>query len=142
MIMIAGWIQAGARLHPTLAPAHIVLGIKETPIRELEGLVNPIPLRLPSHEHDSTQSRLVTVPRTHMMFSHTHKGQAYNMVLLDQFLNQREKGGGGRGGEGKGKPTLIDYELLTDGRGKRTVGFGWYAGGAWSASLSVLHPSL
>lgn len=27
-------------------------------------------------------------------------------------------------------PRLIDYELLTDENGKRTVGFGWFAGAA------------
>jgi alpha-aminoadipic semialdehyde synthase len=26
-------------------------------------------------------------------------------------------------------PRLIDYELLTEEGGKRTVGFGWFAGG-------------
>lgn len=32
------------------------------------------------------------------------------------------------GGEG-GFPRLIDYELITGEDGKRTVGFGWFAGG-------------
>jgi len=54
------------------------------------------------------------------MFSHTTKGQLYNMPLLSRFLSQ------------DGSPLssrLIDYELLTGADGKRTVGFGWFAGG-------------
>lgn len=61
------------------------------------------------------------------MFSHTHKGQEYNMELLSKFLNPP-----GHAGPDLKRPTLIDYELLTDENGKRTVGFGWYAGGALS----------
>lgn len=101
--------QAGARPHPTLKPAHIVLGIKETPIPELNALTDPIPL-----------GNRDAVARTHLMFSHTHKGQPYNMVLLDQFLSRDNT---------DMKPRLVDYELLTDDQGKRTVGFGWFAGG-------------
>lgn len=52
------------------------------------------------------------------MFSHTAKGQMYNMPLLSRFV-----------GEGKEAPRLIDYELLTGSDGKRVVGFGWFAGG-------------
>ena len=59
------------------------------------------------------------------MFSHTTKGQPYNMELLSRFLSQ------------PGSPSdkdalcarLIDYELLVGEDGKRTVGFGWFAGG-------------
>jgi alpha-aminoadipic semialdehyde synthase len=59
-------------VHPTLEPAHIVLGIKETPLPELDLLTGPAP--------DTN------APRTHVMFSHTTKGQAYNMPLLSRFL--------------------------------------------------------
>jgi alpha-aminoadipic semialdehyde synthase len=55
---------------------------------------------------------------THFMFSHTAKGQSYNTPLLARFVNPWQK-----------PPRLIDYELLTDENGKRTVGFGWFAGG-------------
>lgn len=82
----------------SLQPAHIVLGIKETPLNEL--ITDPVEGR----------------PRTHFMFSHTAKGQAYNMPLLARFTQTTAR--------------LIDYELLTDGNGKRTVAFGWYAGAA------------
>lgn len=50
------------------------------------------------------------------MFSHTAKGQAYNMPLLSRFTQATAR--------------LIDYELLTGRDGKRTVAFGWYAGAA------------
>ncbi|KAJ3534969.1 hypothetical protein NM688_g7045 [Phlebia brevispora] len=117
-------LEAGARPHPTLKPAHVVLGIKETPIPELKELVDPLPLA--GHEHP--------VARTHLMFSHTHKGQAYNMVLLNQFLSPNNQ---------ETKPRLIDYELLTDEQGKRTVGFGWFAGVAGALeSLSALAHAL
>jgi alpha-aminoadipic semialdehyde synthase len=97
--------QAGAELHPTLSPAHIIIGIKETPLDEV--LTDPLPL-----------ASGAVVPRTHIMFSHTHKGQLYNMELLSKFLQP-----------GSLSPRLIDYELLTDEEGRRTVGFGWFAGG-------------
>jgi alpha-aminoadipic semialdehyde synthase len=82
----------------SLQSAHVILGIKETPLNELIT--------------DTVEGRL----RTHFMFSHTAKGQAYNMPLLARFTNATAR--------------LVDYELLTDRDGKRTVAFGWYAGAA------------
>ena len=61
------------------------------------------------------------------MFSHTAKGQEYNMPLLAQFLNWQEN-------LSPGHPRLIDFELLKNEKGKRTVGFGWFAGGSSAAS--------
>ena len=55
------------------------------------------------------------------MFSHTTKGQPYNMELLSRFLSQDP--------QRDLPPRLIDYELLTGSDGKRTVAFGWFAGG-------------
>jgi alpha-aminoadipic semialdehyde synthase len=52
------------------------------------------------------------------MFSHTTKGQPYNMELLSRFLGRDHL-----------LPRLIDYELLIGPDGKRTVAFGWFAGG-------------
>ncbi len=114
-------IQAGAEVHSTLAPAHLILGIKETPLPSL--VTSPVP----SIKQNSM------VPRTHMMFSHTIKGQEYNMPLLSRFL---------AGGNEYADPhltgdeslphlgaRLIDYELLTGADGKRAVAFGWHAGG-------------
>jgi alpha-aminoadipic semialdehyde synthase len=78
------------------------MGIKEPPIPSLAPLLTP---------HDNKR-------RTHLMFSHTHKGQAYNFPLLRTLL-------------ANDGPRVIDYELLTappcDG-GKRVVGFGHFAG--------------
>jgi alpha-aminoadipic semialdehyde synthase len=96
----------------------VILGIKETPLEEV--LTDPIPLA----------GRDKTVPRTHLMFSHTHKGQEYNMELLSKFLNAPSSHMDLK------RPTLIDYELLTNGQGKRTVGFGWFAGGIYLNSAS------
>lgn len=54
--------------------------------------------------------------RIQIMFSHTAKGQSYNMPLLSRFAQSSAR--------------LIDYELLTNENGKRVVAFGWYAGAA------------
>ncbi|GJJ14359.1 hypothetical protein Clacol_008623 [Clathrus columnatus] len=106
--------KAGATTDETLASAHIVLGIKEVPIPDLLHHSNPLPLS------SNKNGRLITsVPRTHLMFSHTGKGQTYNMPLLAKFVKP-------------GMDRLIDYEFLTDGpapTGKRVVAFGWFAGG-------------
>ena len=92
--------QAGA---VELAPseAELVLGIKEPPL-------------------DSISKNQV-----HLAFSHTIKGQSYNMPLLQRFLDQG--------------CTLIDYETIVDESGKRTIAFGRYAGIAGAVdSLMVL----
>ncbi|KIP01213.1 hypothetical protein PHLGIDRAFT_131332 [Phlebiopsis gigantea 11061_1 CR5-6] len=122
--------EAGATPHDTLAPAHIVLGIKETPPADV--LADPLPLRAP----DGTTA---LVPRTHLMFSHTHKGQEYNTPLLSKFLNPSLART-----PDPTRPTLIDYELLTDDGGKRTVGFGWFAGvaGALESLAALAHALL
>lgn len=68
------------------------------------------------------------------MFSHTGKGQPYNMPLLSKFVNQE-----GSYQRPDFMERLIDYELLTDGPkplGKRVVAFGWFAGGT---SLVYIH---
>ncbi|EFI26592.1 alpha-aminoadipic semialdehyde synthase [Coprinopsis cinerea okayama7 len=97
---IEDYLHAGATL-ASRAP-DIFLGIKETPVPEL-----------------------TWGPQTHLMFSHTHKGQPYNAPLLARFLEQYSK----PKHASTPAPRLIDYELLTDpSTGKRTVGFGWFAG--------------
>ncbi len=70
--------------------AQFVVGIKEPPV-------------------DSIQHGQV-----HLCFSHTIKGQDYNMPLLQKFLDEQA--------------TLFDYELITDENGVRTIAFGRYAG--------------
>ena len=52
--------------------------------------------------------------KTHLFFSHTIKMQPYNKGLLQEVL--------------KRKVRLIDWECLKDGRGRRLIGFGRYAG--------------
>lgn len=76
------------------------------------------------------------------MFSHTAKGQLYNMPLLSRFV----AGEGQSAQESKLLPRLVDYELLTGADGKRVVGFGWFAGGellmyepGFEASLKVFY---
>ena len=58
------------------------------------------------------------------MFSHTAKGQQYNTPLLERFIKDLQAD------SNKKYRRLIDYELLTDGDGKRTIGFGYHAGGS------------
>jgi hypothetical protein len=64
-----------------------------------------------------------SIPRTHLMFSHTttRNGQPCNimMELLSHFLDSQEN---------PSLPRLIDHELLVGEDSKRTVGFGWFAG--------------
>ncbi|KAF6756526.1 Saccharopine dehydrogenase-domain-containing protein, partial [Ephemerocybe angulata] len=103
------YAKAGAVVSADLGGADIVLGIKEVPLDEL-----------PAHSR-----------ATHLMFSHTHKGQAYNTPLLARFVGPRAAP----------HPHLIDYELLQNAAGERTVGFGWHAGvaGALEALSAMAH---
>ena len=116
-IRASDYVKAGARVHKTLEPAHIVLGIKETPINQV--LTTPV----------ISPRTSKPVPRTHLMFSHTIKGQSYNMQLLSKFLAAPSRP------DQHVLPRLIDYELLTGDAGKRTVGFGWFAGGQYHATV-------
>ncbi len=52
--------------------------------------------------------------KTYVFFSHTIKGQAYNMPMLQKILDLG--------------CTLIDYERIADSKGRRLVFFGRYAG--------------
>ncbi|KAF7291646.1 hypothetical protein HMN09_01255800 [Mycena chlorophos] len=97
------YVQAGATLVEDLSQAHIHIGIKETPL------------------HEVIATPLDDMRRTHLMFSHTAKGQPYNTVLLNKYLSEDYP-------NPSNLARLIDYEYLTDNEGKRTVGFGWFAG--------------
>ncbi len=61
---------------------------------------------------------------TMMFFSHTIKKQPYNRLLLKAIVERDIR--------------LIDYETLTDGQGRRLLGFGRYAGivGAYNALIA------
>ena len=82
--------QAGIEVADDLASCPIVFGIKEIPIPVLER------------------------GKTYVFFSHTIKGQAYNMPMLRKILDMG--------------CTLIDYEKITDENGRRLIFFGNYAG--------------
>jgi len=63
--------------------------------------------------------------KTYFFFSHTYKKQPYNRDLLRAILDKKIR--------------LIDYEVLTDEKGRRLIGFGRYAGivGAYNALLAA-----
>ena len=88
----AEYAEAGAEITSNLSTCDLVIGIKEMPKDRL---------------HPG---------RPHVMFSHTMKGQAYNMPLLRALLDRR--------------CSLIDYELVADDRGRRLIFFGVQAGQA------------
>ncbi|WWC89390.1 uncharacterized protein L201_004313 [Kwoniella dendrophila CBS 6074] len=105
------YAEAGAKIVPSLSnDVDIVLGIKEPPVTDVHRLIKA--------------GEKVGKKRKWMMFSHTHKGQAYNTPLLASFLHPTQG------------QTLIDHELLTapstgkDGKPSRArvAAFGWYAG--------------
>lgn len=84
------YARAGASVDEDLSACPIVLGIKEVPTATL----------LPD--------------KTYLFFSHTTKGQPYNMPMLRRLM---ELG-----------CTLIDYEQIADERGRRLIFFGKHAG--------------
>ncbi|MFC1593783.1 hypothetical protein ACFL38_00475, partial [Candidatus Omnitrophota bacterium] len=86
----ADYEKAGAKVVSRLRNASLLVGIKEPHIRDLYS--NTI----------------------YMLFSHTSKGQVYNMPLLKEFLHK--------------KITLIDYEKITDSNDHRLIFFGRFAG--------------
>ncbi len=86
----ADYQASGAELVGTPDNHELVVGIKEPPV-------------------DSIQPGQV-----HVAFSHTIKGQDYNMPLLQKFLDQGA--------------SLFDYETIVNERGARTIAFGRFAG--------------
>jgi len=59
-------------------------------------------------------TELLLEGRTYMYFSHTIKGQSYNMDMLRRLIEL--------------KCTLIDYETVVDDKGRRLIFFGRHAG--------------
>jgi len=82
--------QAGAEITDNLKNADIIFGVKEMPIDFFED------------------------NKTYLFFSHTIKGQDYNMPLLKRMVEK--------------KVNLIEYEKIADESGKRLIFFGRYAG--------------
>ena len=82
--------RAGINVVDDLSSCPVVFGIKEI----------PIPVLQPD--------------KTYVFFSHTIKGQPYNMPMLQKILDL--------------SCTLIDYEKITDEKGRRLIFFGNFAG--------------
>src|SRR5579884_463700 len=84
--------QAGATIQEDLSPCTAVFAVKEIP------------------------ADFFRRAGVYMFFSHTFKGQPYNMPMLRKIIEQRA--------------TLIDYEKVTDEQNRRLIFFGNYAGTA------------
>jgi alpha-aminoadipic semialdehyde synthase len=84
------YADAGAALVDDVRPCDLVLGIKEMPVDFFR-------------ENGA-----------YMFFSHTIKGQSFNMPMLARLVRRR--------------CTLIDHELVADGSGRRLIFFGRFAG--------------
>ncbi|MFH1727846.1 MAG: bifunctional lysine ketoglutarate reductase /saccharopine dehydrogenase family protein [Pseudomonadota bacterium] len=84
------YLKAGLAVSEDISEAKIVFAVKEIPVQ------------------------LIEKDKAYVFFSHTIKGQEYNMPLLQKLIDQ--------------KCTLIDYEKITDSDNKRLVFFGRYAG--------------
>jgi alpha-aminoadipic semialdehyde synthase len=82
--------DAGVVVDENLDPASVVLAVKEIP------------------------SELLKPGRAYLFFSHTIKGQPYNMPLLRRLLDQ--------------DCTLIDYERIADEQNRRLIFFSIHAG--------------
>jgi len=86
----ADYAAAGAAVQEDLSAAGVILAVKEI----------PIDLLLPN--------------KTYLFFSHTIKGQSYNMPLLQKLLDLNCQ--------------LIDYERIVDDHNRRLIFFGRHAG--------------
>lgn len=86
----ADFVKAGAEVRADLSDCKPIFGVKEIPIDQ------------------------VSPAGVYLCFSHTTKGQAYNMPLLRRFLDLGA--------------TLIDYEHVVDRYGRRLIFFGRHAG--------------
>jgi saccharopine dehydrogenase (NAD+, L-lysine-forming) len=84
------YVCAGARLDEDLSACDIILAVKEIP------------------------SELLTHGTTYAFFSHTIKGQPYNMDMLRRLMELECQ--------------LVDYERITDARGRRLIFFSRFAG--------------
>ena len=91
--------QAGARVQEDLSPCGVVVGVKEMP------------------------QEFFAQGKTYLFFSHTAKGQPYNMPMLKQMMEMGCQ--------------LVDYERILDDQGRRLVLFGRHAG--LSGMLESLH---
>jgi len=95
----ATYTKAGAAVSEDLSACDVVFAVKEVP------------------------AALVREGGTYVFFSHTIKGQSYNMPLLRRMLDLG--------------CTLVDYERIVDEAGRRLVFFGVHAGLA--GMIDTLH---
>jgi alanine dehydrogenase len=84
------YAAVGARIVDQLNDCDVILGVKEVPLDQLRR------------------------GKTYVFFSHTIKGQDYNMPLLNRLLELQ--------------CDLIDYERIVDEQSRRLVFFGYHAG--------------
>ncbi|RLG10045.1 hypothetical protein DRN73_08955 [Candidatus Pacearchaeota archaeon] len=82
--------EAGAIVKENLSECQIIFGVKEMPVDFFEE------------------------NKIYIFFSHTIKGQKYNMPMLKRIMDLN--------------CTLIDYEKITDENGNRLIFFGYHAG--------------
>lgn len=86
------YLAAGAQISDDLTECKVILDIKEIPPSE------------------------ILTDKVYLFFSHTIKGQDYNMPMLQKLLDAN--------------CTLIDYECIVDDNHKRLIFFGFQAGQA------------
>jgi len=91
--------EAGAEINEDISRANVVFAVKE----------------IPMHMYEEG--------KTYMFFSHTIKGQDYNMPMLQKLIDK--------------KCNLIDYEKVVDEKNRRLIFFGRYAGMA--GMIETLH---
>lgn len=91
--------NAGAEINEDLTSADAIFAVKEIPVH------------------------LLKKGQTYLFFSHTIKGQPYNMGLLKKLMEL--------------ECNLIDYELIVDSQDKRLITFSRYAGMA--GLIETLH---
>jgi len=82
--------KAGAKIDESLNEADVIFGVKEIP------------------------EKFFSEGKTYVFFSHTIKGQSYNMGLLNSMVER--------------KINLIDYERIVDENNRRLIFFGKFAG--------------
>jgi alpha-aminoadipic semialdehyde synthase len=99
------YARAGAHLVDDVRDVPVIFGVKELPV---------------DYFRDN---------HTYVFFSHTIKGQSYNMPALKKMVEK--------------KVNLIDYEKIADKEGRRLIFFGRYAGlagminGLWALGLRL-----
>lgn len=82
--------QAGAKVTSDISASSFIIGVKEMPIDYFKK------------------------NKTYLFFSHTIKGQSYNMPLLKNMMDHQIN--------------LFEYEKITNDKGQRLIFFGRYAG--------------